>query len=40
LLQVKVQYSGITSRFDVGTTKLGGPNAILDFVRGQLPITS
>jgi hypothetical protein len=39
LLQVKVQWSGITARFDVGTIKLGGPNAIIDYVPGQLPIT-
>jgi hypothetical protein len=40
LLQVKVQWSGITARFDVGTTKLSGPNAIIDYVPGQLSITS
>jgi len=40
LLQVKVKYSGVTARFDVVTIKLGGPNAIIDFVPGQLPITS
>jgi hypothetical protein len=40
LLQVKVQWSGITARFDVGTTKLGGPNAIIGYAPGQLPITS
>jgi hypothetical protein len=31
LTQVKVQWSGKTARFDVGTTLLGGPNAILDY---------
>lgn len=40
LLQVKVQWSGVTGRFDVGTTKLGGPNAIVDYAPGQLPLTS
>ena len=40
LLQVKVKWSGITARFDVGTIKLGGPNAIIDYAPGQLPITS
>lgn len=39
LLQVKVKWSGITNRFDVGTMKLGGPHAILDYVPGQLTIT-
>src|SRR5262249_41469741 len=33
LLQVKVNWAGLgtPARFDVGTTKLGGPNAILDY---------
>jgi hypothetical protein len=40
LLQVKVVWSGVTGRFDVGTTMLGGPNAIVDYAPGQLPLTS
>jgi hypothetical protein len=40
LLQVKVVWSNTTHRFDVGTTKLGGPNAIVDYVPGSLGITS
>ena len=40
LLQVKVQWSGKTARFDVGTIKLGGPNAIVGYEPPQLPITS
>jgi hypothetical protein len=31
LAQVKVKIGNPTARFDVGTTKLGGPNAILDY---------
>lgn len=31
LLQVKVKWSNSTVRFDVGTTLLGGPHAILDY---------
>lgn len=42
LLQVKVHWTGLGSSalFDVGTTKLGGPHAILDYTPGQLPISS
>lgn len=32
LAQVKVKIGNATARFDVGTIKLGGPNAILDYV--------
>jgi hypothetical protein len=39
LLQVKVQWSGGNARFDVGTTKLGGPNAIVGYA-GSLALTS
>jgi hypothetical protein len=31
LLQVKAVWSGSTKRFDVGTTLLGGPHAIIDY---------
>lgn len=31
LLQVKVHWTGVNARFDVGTTLLGGPHAILDY---------
>jgi hypothetical protein len=31
LLQVKAKWGNSTKIFDVGTTKLGGPNAILDY---------
>lgn len=31
LAQVRVKIGNPTARFDVGTTKLGGPNAILDY---------
>jgi hypothetical protein len=40
LLQVKVHWSGATARFDVGTTKLSGPNAIVGYGPPQLPLTS
>jgi hypothetical protein len=39
LAQVKVKIGNPTARFDVGTTKLGGPNAILDYAV-QFGITS
>ena len=31
LIQIKAVWNGSTKIFDVGTTKLGGPNAILDY---------
>jgi hypothetical protein len=34
LAQVRVKIGNPTARFDVGTTKLGGPNAILDYAVG------
>jgi hypothetical protein len=40
LLQVKVHWNGATARVDVGTTKLGGPNAIVGYGQPQLPLTS
>lgn len=36
LLQVKVKAGSVTDLFDVGTTLLGGPHAILDYQAGQL----
>lgn len=39
LAQVKVKIGNPTARFDVGTTKLGGPNAILDYAT-ELGFTS
>jgi len=39
LLQVKAQWGGVFARFDVGTTLLGGPNAILDY-EAELGLTN
>jgi hypothetical protein len=36
LLQVKVQWAGSSVRFDVGTTLLGGPHAIVGYAPPQL----
>lgn len=40
LLQVKVTWGAKTARFDVGTIKLGGPNAIIGYQLEGLGLTS